>query len=119
MPYSFATRWADAHPQRFEKLFAERVAFPTPTAVWKQQFRAAGAFGRDGLDATSVEIPALVVHGTDDRVVPYENGARLARQLPNARLETWAGAGHLCFLEEPDRFQSLLANWLEQRHPAP
>src|SRR5262245_15600256 len=114
MPYSFATGWSNAHPERFEKLLAERLTFPTATEPWKKQFRAASDFGRDGLPADVVARltqPALVVHGTDARVVPYANGERLARQLPDARLVSLAGAGHLCYLEEPERFQKLLSDW--------
>jgi 3-oxoadipate enol-lactonase len=112
MPYSFATGWSHEHPERFERLLAERLAFPTATEAWKRQFRAASDFGRDGLPVEALRVRALVIHGTDDRVVPYANGERLARQLPNATLETMEGAGHLCFLEQPERVHSLLLSWL-------
>lgn len=115
MPYSFATGWSDSHRDRFEQLLADRLRFPTATEAWKRQFRAASDFGRDGLaDVNEIAVPALVVHGTDDRIVPYENGVRLARQLSRARLETLAGAGHLCFLEEPQRVHARLADWFER-----
>jgi len=41
-----------------------------------------------------IGIPALVVHGTHDRVLPYEHALRLARLLPRAQLLTLEGAGH-------------------------
>lgn len=119
MPYSFATGWSDAHPDRFEQLLSERLQFPTATDAWKRQFRAASDFGRDGLSTVGqIDVPALVVHGTDDRIVPYANGERLVRQLPHARLETLEGAGHLCFLEEPQRTHAQLLQWFEgaRRH---
>lgn len=122
MPYSFATGWSDEHPERFERLLAERLRFPTPTESWKRQFRAASDFGRDGISVAQLDRPALVVHGTDDRVVPFANGVRLAGQLPRARLERMDGAGHLCFLEEPQRSHALFAAWLagsiEPKRPA-
>jgi pimeloyl-ACP methyl ester carboxylesterase len=108
MPWSFATGWSDAHSERFEQLLQERIACPTAMEVWKKQFRAAGLFGRDGLDVSTIAVPAVVVHGTDDRVVPYANGVRLARQLPNARLATIDGGGHLVFLEQPEEFHGAL-----------
>jgi pimeloyl-ACP methyl ester carboxylesterase len=52
------------------------------------------------------------VHGDADRVVAYENGVELSRRLPNARLETFSGAGHLLFLEEPERFNRLVEEFL-------
>jgi 3-oxoadipate enol-lactonase len=41
----------------------------------------------------------VIVHGTADRVVPYENAAHLARSAPQASLVTLEGAGHLCWIE--------------------
>src|SRR5262245_35135963 len=117
MPLSFATGWSEAHPERFDRLLAERLAHPTPTAIWKKQFRAAGAFGRDGIDASRIDKPALVIHGSDDRVIRIENGRRLASQLPQGRLVELAGAGHLCFLEAPGTFQHLLVEWLGTSRP--
>ena len=49
--------------------------------------------------------PALVVHGTDDRVVPIENGRSLATRAPGAQLLEWGGAGHFFWL---DRTQLLV-----------
>jgi pimeloyl-ACP methyl ester carboxylesterase len=117
MPYSFATGWSDAHPARFETLLVERLAFPTAAEPWKKQFRAASDFGRDGLSLSSIAVPVLIIHGTDDRVVPYANGERLARQLSHARFEPMEGAGHLCFLEEPDRVQALIESWIDCQQP--
>lgn len=38
--------------------------------------------------------PTLVLHGTEDRTVPYELGCRLAAAVPGARMVTLEGAGH-------------------------
>jgi fermentation-respiration switch protein FrsA (DUF1100 family) len=43
--------------------------------------------------ASSVTVPALLLHGTNDGVVPYAMGVTLAKALPRARLITVA-AGH-------------------------
>lgn len=45
--------------------------------------------GRLPMDLSALsrtDIPALIVHGRDDRVVHYEHGLRLVTQIPNARL---------------------------------
>ena len=41
-----------------------------------------------------VRVPALVIHGTEDPVLPYAHGVALARALPQARLLTLKGTGH-------------------------
>jgi fermentation-respiration switch protein FrsA (DUF1100 family) len=44
--------------------------------------------------APRVAVPALLLHGTDDSVVPYEMGVQLAAALPQARLITIEGGHH-------------------------
>jgi pimeloyl-ACP methyl ester carboxylesterase len=41
-----------------------------------------------------VRVPALVIHGTDDPLVPVEAGYDLARTIPGARLVLIEGMGH-------------------------
>jgi uncharacterized protein len=44
--------------------------------------------------AAELPLPVLVIHGTDDEVVPYAMGEQLAKLLPHAKLRSVAGAGH-------------------------
>jgi pimeloyl-ACP methyl ester carboxylesterase len=41
-----------------------------------------------------VSVPTLVVHGTEDPVLPYEHGLALARDIPGATLLTLEETGH-------------------------
>jgi pimeloyl-ACP methyl ester carboxylesterase len=47
-------------------------------------------FGR----LNEVRVPALVIHGTEDPVLPYAQGVALAEALPRAKLLTLKGTGH-------------------------
>lgn len=51
-------------------------------------------------EAPAIAQPALVVHGTRDRIVPVEAGRWLARTLPNARLVELPGSAHLPFVSD-------------------
>ena len=42
----------------------------------------------------STSIPALVIHGTDDPILPYPHGKALAEAIPGAKLLTIDGMGH-------------------------
>jgi uncharacterized protein len=44
--------------------------------------------------APSVTIPALVIHGTDDEVIPFAHGVEMARRLPHGTLVRIARAHH-------------------------
>jgi pimeloyl-ACP methyl ester carboxylesterase len=53
-------------------------------------------------------MPTLVVHGTDDQIIPVGNGRIVAARIPGARLEILDGVGHLFFLEAPQRSTELV-----------
>ncbi|HSZ36816.1 MAG TPA: alpha/beta fold hydrolase [Acidimicrobiales bacterium] len=60
---------------------------PQPRYAWKRQRQASGGF-----DCSSrlgeIDVPTLVVHATDDHIVPFALGQRMAREIPGARLVT-------------------------------
>jgi 3-oxoadipate enol-lactonase len=58
-------------------------------------------------------VPTLVVVGTADRPELGALAGRLADELPDARLATIEGAGHLPSLERPDELNRLLLDFLQ------
>ncbi|WP_327050475.1 alpha/beta fold hydrolase [Halomicrococcus gelatinilyticus] len=60
-----------------------------------------------------ITVPALVLHGTDDRVVPVENGRLLAANLPRGELRELEGAPHLAFVEQSRTVNDELLAFLE------
>ena len=59
----------------------------------------------DALDRLAdVDVPTLVVSGTDDRLTPAPHAEALAKTIPSARLSWIPGAGHMAYLEAPDVF---------------
>jgi pimeloyl-ACP methyl ester carboxylesterase len=41
-----------------------------------------------------IDAPTLVIHGTEDPVLPYEHGIALTNEIPNATLLSLEGTGH-------------------------
>lgn len=41
-----------------------------------------------------IKVPTLVIHGTEDTVLPYEHALALVNEIPNAKLLTLEGTGH-------------------------
>lgn len=74
--------------------------FRSITAVARDRFwfLPVGLLVRDRFDsearAPSVTIPALVIHGTDDEVIPFAHGVEMARRLPHGTLARIARAHH-------------------------
>jgi pimeloyl-ACP methyl ester carboxylesterase len=63
-----------------------------------------------------VQVPALVIHGDADRLVPLPEGRRTADAIPGARFEVVAGMGHDYPPEHWDRLVELVASFAaEQR----
>jgi len=59
-----------------------------------------------------IRMPALVISGDDDRIVPTEQSVRLATELPNAQLAIIPSCGHLPQEECPDAFLDAVTDFL-------
>jgi pimeloyl-ACP methyl ester carboxylesterase len=112
MPLSFRPGWTDEHPEEFEALLHDRLEHPTPPECWRAQYDACQRFVEQVTAVEKIAAPTLVLHGDGDRVVPYENGVELARRIPDSRFEAFPGAGHLLFLESPDRLNPMVSSFL-------
>jgi pimeloyl-ACP methyl ester carboxylesterase len=53
-------------------------------------------------------MPTLIIHGTDDQLLPVRNGRLIASRIRDSRLEILDGVGHLFFWEQPDRSAELV-----------
>ncbi len=63
-------------------------------------------------DLQQMQVPTLVLYGTDDRFVPNTNSEKLAQLLPCARLQPIAQAGHEISLDRPKELSQAVADWL-------
>ena len=104
--------FAEANPDLVERIVDWRLDSDASDQARLWQGAAVEAFDvGDRLDG--IRVPALVVHGTADRVVPVENGRLLADGLPAAELVTLAGAPHLLFVERHETVTDRLLEFLD------
>jgi 3-oxoadipate enol-lactonase len=94
-----------------ERIMAHRLATAQPPAAWAAQ-AAAGATFDAWERVAEVRVPTLVLTGDEDGVVDPRNSELLAERIPDARLEVFAGAGHLFFWEQPERFVDAVTEFL-------
>ena len=66
----------------------------------------------------SVRCPVLVIHGREDRLVPYRFAQAAARGRSGWELVTLPGVGHVPQMEAPDRWIAAVERWLDTGHPA-
>lgn len=73
---------------------------------------------RDRPDATArladIQVPTLVLHGDEDRVIPPAEAEATHAAIPDAKLAIIEGAGHLPNLERFETFNELVAAFLSE-----
>jgi pimeloyl-ACP methyl ester carboxylesterase len=99
-------------PDRVGALIDENVAHAAPHRTTAAHTRACLGFYRQGVEVERITAPALVVHGSDDQIVPVENGRRLAERLPNAEYVELPGHGHDLAQEAPGELAALIEGFL-------
>ncbi len=59
-------------------------------------------------------VPALLIWGSEDRIVPLALADTLAACFAGARVEVLEGARHPCYLDRPEQFHALLTAFLAE-----
>jgi len=65
-------------------------------------------------DLSVIQQPVLVANGDDDRMVPTQNSADMARRLPNAELVIYPDAGHGGIFQFHEQFVPTALEFLER-----
>lgn len=100
----FKNGYGDAAP---DEAIARDVAIVagdkfTRRGVWAQAM-AMQSYKVDPAEVRALNIPTLVLHGTQDLAVPYDAGKTLAELIPGARLVTFDRCGHNYLVAAGDR----------------
>jgi 3-oxoadipate enol-lactonase len=85
------------------------MATSVPAAKRTIELQAQAIFGHDTSGRLGeISAPTLIVHGSEDGVLPYPNGQQIASLMPAARLETLEGVGHMFWWEQPEHSAELI-----------
>jgi pimeloyl-ACP methyl ester carboxylesterase len=89
---------------------------PPPERTVEELVRTLEAL-RDRPDATEVVRsfagPLWIAVGDNDPFLPLEEAREIVAAAPNGRLEVFEGVGHFTNMEQPERFNELLREFLE------
>jgi 3-oxoadipate enol-lactonase len=73
------------------------------------ELQAQAVFGHDTSGRLGeISAPTLIVHGSEDGMLPLVNGRQIASLMPDARLEIIEGVGHMFWWEQPQRSAELI-----------
>lgn len=76
--------------------------------------------GPDGQRVSAAEllpkmkVPAMVVWGDRDRLIPVSHAKAAVDHMPDAKLIIFEGAGHFPHLDQPDRFAALMWEFTQE-----
>jgi pimeloyl-ACP methyl ester carboxylesterase len=101
VPYNYGSTYPRRHAPRIAEDVAQRLAHPFPAEAYRAQLYAAtlhNCLGR----LPRIQVPTMIVHGRQDRLIPAANAQLMASQMPQARLEILDHSGHLYPTEHPE-----------------
>ncbi|MEO8897596.1 MAG: alpha/beta fold hydrolase [Candidatus Dormibacter sp.] len=107
----YSREFQEAHPDFIEQQISDRATRPIDGRAFRAQLDASrGHDAWDGL--SSIAAPTLVLHGSEDAVIPLANARLLAERIPGATMVVFDGAGHLFFHEEPERTAAVIVEFV-------
>ena len=113
----YAPDFLASNPDHVEEDRAARAGRVQTTTSRRHQRTAARAF--DSWDRLPLlDVPVLVLHGTEDRVIDVENGRLLASRIPGAELVLLEGAGHVFHSERSEEVNALVLDFLRRHRGA-
>ena len=104
-----------ARDDRFLDRQARRRAArpPSPLGYWWQVCASWAWSGWPWL--RTLHQPTLVIAGDRDQVVPAVNARLMAALLPDARLRTWRGGGHMLLLDSASEVVPVVEEFLDEQ----
>ena len=61
----------------------------------------------------SITVPTLLCFGREEKVIPVAAGEHLKENIPHARLEIFENSCHCPFLEETERFNDVVDQFIQ------
>ena len=91
-----------------------RVALAVGADAYLRQLRAVMTRADALALLPAITCPTVVIHGADDRLIPFAMGEEIASAIPGAELVTIADAGHFLFAEQPGAVDAAVGAFLER-----
>jgi 3-oxoadipate enol-lactonase len=123
----FVTERRNATPQSLRRLLGSKPNHAAYTELLDSVARIHEASYQKTLEASvaqdraapleKISVPTLVMAGEEDTVYPPELAREMAKRIPGAELVMFERTGHLANLEEPERFNKVVFDFLSRHTP--
>ncbi|MGF1471711.1 MAG: alpha/beta fold hydrolase [Rubrobacteraceae bacterium] len=104
------------YPEEFERIVSWRLENSPSLSSYLRQALAGVRFDFSR-EARNISAATMVIHGSDDRIVPVANAAALAAAIPSAKLRVLDRAGHLVFIERAKEVNEEVISFLRSHKP--
>jgi pimeloyl-ACP methyl ester carboxylesterase len=120
---AFTPEYFKDHPDEIDRIVKWRLDNPQPGYAWTRQMMAGLKFD-SAARAGEIKAPAIVINGTEDRIVSPESAQELSESIPDSKYIPIEGSGHLLFIERSEEFNEAVLGFLDEvrgnnRKPAP
>lgn len=106
----------EQYPEYLKQYHLATIKHPTPLITFKRQAEAVAAFDTwDRLE--KITAPTLIITGTEDRIMPYQNSQLLNQRIPGSELTLLKGKGHGFYIEGMDSTRVFVNDFMK-RHGA-
>jgi pimeloyl-ACP methyl ester carboxylesterase len=107
----FPEEWLKSNGQRIREIFYRPMGKINGENVWRQAL-AIGEWKGSTARLSSIDVPVLVLAGTDDQLVPASNARFLSEKIPGAKLALLENAGHGLMFQDPSFFLEQVKTFL-------
>jgi len=90
----------------FQESFSSMFPYPRQSSV--------SAMASNEEDIKKINKDVLIIHGRDDKVIPFENSIRLHSLITSSQLHSFGECGHWSQIEHKDRFNKLLVDFFTE-----
>lgn len=90
----------------FQESYA--AMFPAPRQRWIE------ALAADEEALKALPHQALMIHGREDRILPYSNALKFFELIPNAQVHLFSKCGHWTQIEQAARFNQLVSDFFAE-----
>lgn len=113
-PILYSQSFIENHRDVIAEDIQKRIEIPVQPYAYMLQLQACMAHDTSG-EINQITAPTLVIHGNEDKLVPYQNGVTLAENIKGAEFLTIQGAGHIYVTEANDLVNKRVLEFLEKQ----
>jgi pimeloyl-ACP methyl ester carboxylesterase len=108
----FAKQTFESRPDIIERYAEVSLRFPASQKTLERQWEAINRHDACGR-LQNIAAPTLAITGSEDVLIPPENSRVLAERIPDARVRSIDGGGHLFVVEQAHRFNEAVFGFLD------